>query len=460
MQYPSRRENYAAWIGARYAVQFDYSAYFDQFQLDEDARRYMTLRTRKIHGNDTWFLTRLPMGANFSPAIAQFTTWVICEPLRNIEGVTVSTMIDNVRITAETEEGFVEAVRLFLKRSDRAGLTLNTEALPFRTKNSKELAKLGRENVEKEFEFLGVCYHKETVKNTKRLLEKLRMTNEMIKKPEITRRHLAHIIGLAIFMAHTINECMVNHFDLMREYNKLFEGTPEWDEKIKITEQMKNGLLKLTNILQNNKPQKIKKLERPSTKLTSYDAIVVFDACKDAWAAKIHDVKENTTIRILKRFKHQVRHSAHTEPMAAAEVIDWLKENRKYQRIALITDHKALALGQVRWWTGFGGHSTAYHINEAFKRINDYAEVFHVDGKNNICDSDSRSREARQATEHLILVCDESWDMNMVIEHPYANERKQFKFFLKNRECLRHCNKPIGDNSPTIGTQGCPKRSC
>ena len=87
------------------------------------------------------------MAANFPTAIAQFTTWVICEPLRNIEGVTVSTMIGNVQIAAETEEGFVETVRLFLKRSDRAGLTLNTEALPFRTKNSKELAKLGRENV-------------------------------------------------------------------------------------------------------------------------------------------------------------------------------------------------------------------------------------------------------------------------------------------------------------------------
>ena len=57
MQYPSRRENYAAWIGARYAVQFGHSAYFGQSQLDGDARGYMTLRTRKIHGNGTWFPT-------------------------------------------------------------------------------------------------------------------------------------------------------------------------------------------------------------------------------------------------------------------------------------------------------------------------------------------------------------------------------------------------------------------
>ena len=429
MKYPSRLENYEKWRDAKYAVQFDYAAYFDQFELDAEAREFMLMKTRKVKNNDKWLLTRLPMGAKFSPSIAQFTTWVICEPLSNIPDVTVSTMIDNVRITAKDKKGFVQAVRLFLARSDKAGLTLNEEALPYRTGCDEELARLGRKNVDKEFEFLGVTYNKNKIKNTNRLIEKLTQTNDLISQENIKRRQLAHIIGLAIFMAHTIGVSMANHFDLMREYNKLFEGAPEWDSMIQIPTTLRNTAKELIKILVKNEEREIPILTRPSENLREYDAIIIFDACKDAWAAKIHDVKKNETIRIMKRFKHQAKHSAHAEPMGATEVLKWAKENRNYKRVALITDHNALAMGQIRWWTGFGGHSSAYHINEAFKQINGYAEVFHIEGKNNITDADSRSEQARNAKEALVLPCYESWDMHLPAKHPYAGERKNFYFF-------------------------------
>ena len=74
-------------------------------------------------------LTRLPMGAKFSPSIAQLTTWIICEPLLEIQGVKVSTMIDNVRILADNRERFVKAVRLFMRRAAEASMPLNEDSL-------------------------------------------------------------------------------------------------------------------------------------------------------------------------------------------------------------------------------------------------------------------------------------------------------------------------------------------
>lgn len=430
MSYPSRLEQFAAMRDAKFVAQFDYAAYFDQFGLEEEAKDYMVMRTKPVDGTELWRLTRLPMGATFSPCIAQYTTWVICEPLHDIQGVKVTTMIDNVRIVASTKEAFIKAVRLFLSRSDEAGLTINPEGNVYRTTDDKRLAKIGKENTIKAFEFLGACYENGTVRNTDRLVTKMTLAEKRIEDEHLTRRQLAHIIGLAIFMSHTIQEEMVNHFDLMRLYNKLFEGNPTWDEKFTPTTQLKENLYKLTAICIANKRVTIRQLIPPSINIHDYDAVIVFDACKDAWAAKVHLIKENKRLRILKRFERQIKFSAHAEPAAATEILKIIKDKYKeVERAALVTDHKALAMGQKRWWTGFGGHSTAFFINEAFKQINNYAEVFHVDGEHNITDTDSRSMEARECKEIKIIECDEKWYGLENVSHPYAEVRRDFKYF-------------------------------
>ena len=432
LRYTSRLENYSKMAGAKFVAQFDYAAYFDQFGLPPEVQEYMVMKTAPVKGNDLWTLTRLPMGATFSPAIAQYTTWVICDPLHDIPGVRVTTMIDNVRIVADSQDAFIMAVQMFLERSDRAGLTLNDDALPYRTKNKRKLAELGANNTKKDFEFLGVCYNNDTICNTERLMEKLKHTKNSLldeKITHITQRKMAHLLGLLIYMAHTVNISMADHFQLMKIHHNMFQGTPDWDAKRELTESLRTHAKELITKLEKNEKRKIPIPSRPSTSIDDYDAVVVFDACKDAWAAKIHDVKTNETIKILKRFKKQIKHSAHAEPTAAKEIIEWLKKERNYKKIALVTDHKALAMGQTRWWTGFGGHSTAFHINEAFKMINGFAEVFFVEGSKNNCDQDSRSKEARNSKDYLILPCTESWGTLDEYEHPYADERRGFIFF-------------------------------
>lgn len=74
---------------------------------------------------DTMKLTRLPMGAQYAPAKAQYLTSALMRPLMRMERVKVFTMIDNVRIAARNRETFLEAVRCFLRRCQAAGVRLN-----------------------------------------------------------------------------------------------------------------------------------------------------------------------------------------------------------------------------------------------------------------------------------------------------------------------------------------------
>src|SRR6185312_440917 len=88
VHYPSRFERRARAKGAKFSVELDFAAYFDQFQLAEETMGWHVLRTREpIDGNSLFALTRLPMGACFAPSVAQAVTSALVAPLLNVEGV-------------------------------------------------------------------------------------------------------------------------------------------------------------------------------------------------------------------------------------------------------------------------------------------------------------------------------------------------------------------------------------
>ena len=151
-----------------------------------------------------------------------------------------------------------------------------------------------------------------------------------------------------------------------------------------------------------------------------YDAIVMFDACQNAWAARVFFPKSGRMLRVMKAFAAPLQHSAHAEPTAAKEVCSWMKRKHPHvKKVALVTDHEALANGQRRWWSGNGGFSTAFHLNAAFRETNGYAEIFHVQGKENLCDGDSRSAEAAACRTIRYEVVNEVFpDLNQFV-HPW-----------------------------------------
>lgn len=75
-------------------------------------------------------------------------------------------------------------------------------------------------------------------------------------------------------------------------------------------------------------------------------------------------------------------------------VKEFLKDRGTNKRIALVTDHAAIAFAQRNWRTGFGGFSFSYYLNLFFSKGYDEgwsAEVFYVQGTLNPADGPSRS---------------------------------------------------------------------
>ena len=70
------------------------------------------------------------MGASQAPGIAQLFTTIICEPLMHIEGIRTYTMIDNIRIAAQSQETFLRAIDMLLSRCRALGVTLNGTEWP------------------------------------------------------------------------------------------------------------------------------------------------------------------------------------------------------------------------------------------------------------------------------------------------------------------------------------------
>ena len=97
--------------------------------------------------------------------------------------------------------------------------------------------------------------------------------------------------------------------------------------------------------------------------------------------------------------------------------------------VALLTDHIAVATGQVRWWSGNGGLSTSWDPNEAHREMADgfATEVWHVDGVRNI--TDSLSRDVTRADAVVAKRMNEGFCLTPLSEcwHPYlVNDRPEY----------------------------------
>lgn len=263
------------------------------------------------------------------------------------------------------------------------------------------------------------------ISNSDKLVRKLTLSVQRIEDnmERITRREVAAVVGLMLFMAHTLNIDLAFHHGLMRAYANMFSGVREWDAvATELTPTFRANIRALACPLLANAPVVITAPRPPSFDRSRYDAVAIFDACQNAWAARIWLRSSGKVLRVLKAFSAPLKHSAHAEPTAAKELCKWLRwSHPEVARLALVTDHSALAQGQRRWWSGYCGFSTAFPLNEAFKAINGFAEVFHVDGVENICDGDSRSRQAALASR---LVCHEVSEMApelLTFRHPWLD---------------------------------------
>ena len=407
LSYPSRRERQAAIAKMRFRIEFDFSAWYDQFKLDESVQPYYALRVKEpveVNGQmyDKFMLTRLPMGGSHAAHVAQTATWAIIEPIIKMTGVETITMIDNVCFASNDEAAFVQAVECFLQRCELVGATLNDQDTLPRTHD--EIAASGLKGSKESFVFLGEEFNGEKVRNTQKNLEKLRTAWLRVKSALrdrsqiVTRRHLAAIIGLVVWMSVTTDIGMYHHFELFRTLSRVETMPGSWDTPVEISPAIVGHFAPIVQILLENRGVGVNLAPTPSLNHQDYDASFVVDASATGFGgyALVRVQGEDGPVSKVLRFNHGfsklMRHSAWAEPFGATAVLKWIRDNYNARNVAIITDHNAMPLKQRIPLSGHSGFSKAYYLNRFFNELyeNGGGQIFFVAGKVNIGDAPSR----------------------------------------------------------------------
>jgi hypothetical protein len=403
VHYPSRLERRARAKGAAYSIELDFAAFFDQFDLAPEVFSWYVLRAKEpVDGHEMFALTRMPMGATFAPSVAQTVTSVVVWPLVNMKNVRVDTMIDNIRIVADNKAAFIKALRTVQERIRQAGITLNDPHLIEGTDD--EVAERHRITDEPRV-FLGEKYIRETVANSDAAVDKLKKAKEAYDSagrpgaPVYTKRNFASMIGLVLFMAHTVNVPLTSCFPLLRMYGTIISQTTSWDAPCAMTSGAAQEVLeRVIDTLIDNRPVPLPELTPPGTTVADYDVVIEVDASGSAWAAKILFTDTGRIVTLQQKWPTRIAHSAHAEPRAAEFAVRWAREQPRYEnaKVALITDHVALATGQRRWFSNFSGFSTSWYLNRFYETFYEGGggEIYHVDGERNEADQLSRDPNA------------------------------------------------------------------
>jgi hypothetical protein len=452
-RYPSRFQRRAAARGMKFSMDFDCSAYFDQFEIPENLRSHFVIKTKNSEGRAQLFrLTRMPMGACHAPGVAQCVTWVLTYPLTGLRNVRVDTMIDNIRIMASDRVDFLRAVRNFLERARRAGIVLNKiDSLDIDPQQltDQQILNIGQQN----YIFLGEHYNtvEQTVRNSDDSVSKLSAALERFRRcalsnnkcqDPITVRHLTSLIGLTLFMAHTINIDLAQHHGFLRSYSLLVkrgltststtQTTSSWDQPLDyLSPTLSRDLYRIADPLIANQPVPLPTLRSPNER---YDIVCIVDASKTGWGAYVFDHTKNSAYSLRQSWTHGMEFSARAEPRAVQRLMNHLNNtlNTKSQlTIAIVTDHQAIPNGQRRWYSNNGGFSTAWELNSAFTELYRHPawhiELFYVPGELNIADPLSRhpetSYELRQ--EYVSDILFPSMDN---FQHPYDTDHRPDRY--------------------------------
>ncbi len=424
LHYPSRRERRAAIASAKYFMQFDFSAFYDQIALDESVLNCFIIRSKTpIVVNERPYslfaLTREPMGSSHSAHVAQTITWAILEPLLLDRAVKVFTTIDNVGIASDDPDAFVRAITMFLRRCRTVNATINDiEKLPASRKDILEAGQMQGQT------FLGEVYDHGFVANTKNNVDKLkeafvRLQEALEGRASVTKRQIASAIGLWTWMANTIDQDINQHHDIIRLYSQIASLPIPWDDPMSINANMVGCCRRAFGPTLLNTPVRPHSPALPSFNNKDYQAVIIVDACSTGFAAIAHI--NGTSYEMKGGWRNYIQHSAWTEPMAALEAIRWARRLCS-GRIALVTDHISIASGQRRPLSGNGGFSKAFHLNNIFKELYQDGQdhqIFYVEGPYNPADAPSRDTRIGDYTTSKILT-DRTFPPLASFFHPYS----------------------------------------
>jgi hypothetical protein len=242
----------------------------------------------------------------------------------------------------------------------------------------------------------------------------------------ITRRQLAAFIGLAGWMAATIDVSVRDHFEVLRVFssNAQAAAASGWDIPATISSSALEHLGRFAGPLLRNTPVQplsfaVADLFNPQ----EYDGIIIVDASGSGLGALVLIVATGELFEVSKGWDRAFKHSAWAEPLAARLLIQ-LTRSWGLRRLAVVTDHEAMPRSQRRPWSGNGGFSLAFYLNDVFRTAyldGDSCQFFTVPGDRNPSDRLSRSRSVGDSAWRISPAVDKSFPPLSSFFHPYAS---------------------------------------
>ena len=440
LHYPDRQSRRAAVARARYAMQFDFASWYDQVLVGCTdhyvcrAKPTPIVLDGKAETFEYFGLLRVPMGASWSAHVMQTLTWSICEPILAPQRPTkIFTMIDNVLVCGDDAEDFADAVETFLARCDLFGAQLNDrDAMP-RSRaaiiDQGRMERVGADGHPHILTFLGEEFSAHQVRNTPKNVNKLKEAFSRLQSAlgdptvTITRRQLAALIGLATWMAHTIEVPIRDHYGVLRLFARLGGSANGWDDPFRIDSSTVTVIGRLVGPLLTNAPVTPSVFGPVVTDNTLFDAVVITDASSSGLGAIVQFPHTGEVLECKRGWATHIPHSAWAEPIAATELVRWLRA-RGAKQLAVVSDHIALASGQRRPAAGTGAFSKAYYLNEFFRALyseKGIQEVFFIDGLDNPADTPSRSTWVGDTSWHVRPLTDVTFPSLAGFVHPYAS---------------------------------------
>jgi hypothetical protein len=179
----------------------------------------------------------------------------------------------------------------------------------------------------------------------------------------VTLRHFAALIGLATWMAHTLNIQMCRLAHLVRTSSALAIAAADggWDSPVRfVSPATMVALETVIASLLKNEPVPVADYAAPTS---DYDVVINTDASAYGWAAIVHQ-RNGPSFEVREGWSVPVLASASSEPLAAAKAVAWARARFGARcSVAVVTDHEPMVTAQRCWWSGFGGFSSAHNLN-------------------------------------------------------------------------------------------------
>ena len=203
----------------KFVIQFDFASWYDQFLLDPDVQPYFTIKTKEglfVH-------CTLPMGFRPSCLVGQRTSDILAT-LSNADRLFLAIYIDNILISADTEEECLAAAREFVERCKTAGAILNDADVPL------------EQRLQTKFEFLGVAYNliDRELQHSDKTMDKLVKGLEIVRddSQKFTFRRVAAVFGLLFWAQSVLPVDISKYFHALKFYREHMNiDDTEWNRE-------------------------------------------------------------------------------------------------------------------------------------------------------------------------------------------------------------------------------------